>query len=102
MIEELMDAGVNGFRLNFSHKDHDYFQPLFGLIRASAKKKGVAACILQDLQGPKIRVGNLEGGNPVKLIPGARLVLTTRDVPGNAMMVSTTYSALPSDVKPGN
>lgn len=102
MIQQLIEAGVNGFRLNFSHKGYGYFQPLIGLIRTISKRLEMPVAILQDLQGPKIRVGSLKDGKPVRLIPGAKLVLTTREVEGNDMQVPTTYAGLPGDVRPGN
>lgn len=102
LIEQLVIAGVNGFRLNFSHGNYDYFQPLIGIIRAISRKLEVPVAILQDLQGPKIRVASLKDGKPVRLIPGTKFVLTTRDVPGNDQIVSTTYQGLPADVRVGN
>lgn len=102
MLEKLIDAGVNGFRLNFSHGTHEYFQPLIGRIRTISKRLQTPVAILQDLQGPKIRVGTLKDGKPVRLIPGAKLVITTRDVEGNEAMVPTTYADLPRDVHVGN
>jgi pyruvate kinase len=102
MIERLILAGANGFRLNFSHGSHEYFRPLVDAIRAASAKTGKAVAILQDLQGPKMRIGKLADGKPVHLIPGSRFILTTREQEGNAMIVSTSYSGLPSDVKPGD
>jgi pyruvate kinase len=102
MIERLVLSGVDGFRLNFSHGSHDYFRPITESIRSISSKVQKPVAILQDLQGPKIRTGKLTNGEPVHLIPGARFVITTRPVDGNSMMVSTSYSDLPNDVKPGD
>jgi pyruvate kinase len=102
MIERLLLSGADGFRLNFSHGTHDYFRPLVQNIRAISAKVEKPVAILQDLQGPKIRTGKLTHGQPVHLIPGARFVITTRPIEGNVMIVSTTYTALPHDVKPGD
>jgi pyruvate kinase len=102
MIERLIAAGADGFRLNFSHGTHDYFRPLVPYIRAASVKLDKPVAILQDLQGPKIRTGKLAGGEPVHLIPGTRFVITTRPIDGNAMIVSTSYSELAKDVKPGD
>src|SRR6266516_1085641 len=63
---------------------------------------GCSIAILQDLQGPKIRTGTLQGGQPVLLADGAKVTITTRDVVGNAQIVSTTYKLLPQDVKAGD
>lgn len=101
-IEQLILAGADGFRLNFSHGNHDYFRPLVQRIREASKKIGKPVAILQDLQGPKIRTGKLADGKPVHLIPGSRFVITTRKIDGNAMIVSTSYLGLPHDVKAGD
>ena len=102
MIEKLILAGADGFRLNFSHGSHDYFRPLVPLIRSIAEKVGKPVAVLQDLQGPKIRTGKLVDRKPVHLIPGSRFVITTRPIEGNSMIVSTTYQQLPRDVKQGD
>jgi pyruvate kinase len=102
MIQELILTGADGFRLNFSHGSHEYFHPLIGIIRDLSARLGKPVAILQDLQGPKIRVGKLKNGIPVKLIPGAKFVITTRDVEGNDQIISTTYQGLPKDVRHGD
>ena len=102
IIKELILAGADGFRLNFSHGSHEYFHPLIGIIRDLSARLGKPVAILQDLQGPKIRVKKLKNGIPVKLIPGAKFVITTRDVEGNAQIISTTYQGLPTDVRHGD
>jgi pyruvate kinase len=102
IVERLILAGVDGFRLNFSHGDHEYFRPLVQIVREAAARTGRQIAILQDLQGPKIRTGKLAGGNPVHLIPGARFVITTRPIEGNQMIVSTNYTGLAADVRPGD
>ena len=101
-IERLVQAGADGFRLNFSHGSHDYFLPLAERIRSVSAKLGKPIAILQDLQGPKIRTGKLTDGKPVHLIPGSKFVITTRPMDGNSMIVSTSYLGLPRDVKPGD
>jgi len=101
-IEALMRAGANGFRLNFSHGDHESFRLLIARIREIAKRLERPAAILQDLQGPKIRVGTLKDCKAVELEPGAKFVITTRPVEGTAEIISTTYMSLPKDVHPGN
>src|ERR1700758_2725073 len=102
MVEALMLAGADGFRLNFSHGDHETFRVLIGQIREIAKRLERPAAILQDLQGPKIRVGTLKDGKPVDLKPGAKFVITTRPVEGTPEIISTTYANLAKDVHPGN
>src|SRR5205823_11736777 len=63
---------------------------------------GYPIAILQDLQGPKIRTGELEGGQPVKLIDGSTATITTRPIVGNDQTIPTTYKPLPQDVKVGD
>jgi pyruvate kinase len=102
MIEELILAGANGFRLNCSHGDHDYFRPLIATIRDTSRRLSKPVSILMDLQGPKIRTRTLKDHLPVELTKGSRFVITIRDVEGTAECVSTTYRALPADVRPGD
>ncbi len=73
MVEELMRAGVNGFRLNFSHGSHDERNEQIKWVRAGSKKTGKPVAVLQDLQGPKIRLGTLKKNTPVAA--GDELVL---------------------------
>jgi pyruvate kinase len=89
-------------RLNFSHGTlADHIRRL-RLLRRLARERRKTVAILQDLQGPKIRTGALEDGKPVKLRPNSPVTLTTRAVPGNATLISTTFQALPAEVRPGN
>lgn len=99
-IAGLIRAGMNVARLNFSHGTHADHAARIAMVRRAAAEAGKHIAILQDLQGPKIRTGPLEGGQPVELVAGARFVITTEPLIGNAERVSTTYAALPSDVRP--
>ena len=101
-LGELMDAGMNVARLNFSHNTHAYYGSLIARIRAVAEDRKVAIAILQDLQGPKIRIGGIAGGEPVQLVAGAEFIITSTPVPGDSHMVSTTFAELPHVVKPGD
>ena len=101
-IRELIHAGVDVFRLNFSHGTHAEHAARVVRIRRLAKRLRANLCVLQDLQGPKIRTGRLQGGGPVTLKPGSRLTITTRPVVGDAELVSTSYRALPRDVRLGD
>jgi pyruvate kinase len=102
MIAQLLDAGMDVARLNFSHGSHDDHLARIETLRSTALKKGRPLALLQDLQGPKIRTGTLEGGLPVTLLPGQPLTITTRETLGNARKVSTTYQELPQDVRAGD
>jgi pyruvate kinase len=101
MIGGLIEAGMDVARLNFSHGDYDRHLALLRTVRAEAEKRDKAVAILQDLQGPKIRVGTFKAGR-VELAAGKEFVITTRDVPGDETIVSTVYQNLPRDVKPGD
>ena len=74
LIRELIDAGVNIFRLNFSHGTHQSHGETIDRIRAASAGTGTPVAILQDLSGPKIRTGRLQGGQPLTLTAGERIV----------------------------
>ncbi|KAF0246925.1 MAG: pyruvate [Planctomycetota bacterium] len=101
VIEALLDAGLDAVRLNFSHGTHDSHAEAYRLVREAAKKAGRAVAVLQDLQGPKIRVGDIAA--PGMDVPtGSRLTITTRRCDGANGLVSTEYEDLPKDVKKGD
>ena len=100
-IGELIDAGMNVARLNFSHGTHEDHARMLANVRAEADKRGKAIAALLDLQGPKIRVGKFTAGQ-VELKPGAEFTITTEKISGDEKRVSTTYPLLPRDVKPGD
>jgi pyruvate kinase len=100
-IGELIDAGMNVARLNFSHGSHEDHAKMLQTVRAEADRRGKAVAALLDLQGPKIRVGKLANGQ-VELRPGAEFTITTEPCVGDDKRCSTSYSLLPNDVKPGD
>lgn len=100
MIEQLVLAGMNVARLNFSHGDHDQHRAVYERIRRVSQKLHVPVAILQDLQGPKIRVARFETGSAV-LEPGAQFRFVMDDVAGNSERVSVTYKDLARDVQAG-
>jgi pyruvate kinase len=102
MIARLIDAGMDVARLNFSHGTHDEHAQVIAAVRDASQRLEKPVAILQDLQGPKIRTGPLAGHQPVLLNDGATVVITTRDVPGDATTIGTTYADLPNDVRPGD
>jgi pyruvate kinase len=102
MIERLLLAGMNVARVNFSHGTHEEHERRLTMLREAAARLGRPLAILQDLQGPKIRTGNLAGGQAVRLQSGARFTITTNEVVGTAERVSTTYEPLPRDVRSGD
>jgi pyruvate kinase len=88
-------------RLNFSHGSHADHELAYRRVREASDASGHGVGILADLQGPKIRLGRFADG-PVELVPGARFTITTRDVPGDVTICSTTYDGLPGDVRAGD
>src|SRR5215813_5658026 len=101
-LEQLMRAGMNVARLNFSHGKQEEHAIVIERIRTISARLGCAIAILQDLQGPKIRTGVLEGRKPVTLVDNAQVIITTRDILGTSEIISTTYKQLPQDMKPGD
>jgi pyruvate kinase len=101
-IKEMILAGANAFRLNFSHGSHEYFLPIIDKIRSIAAELNEPVSILQDLQGPKIRTGTLKDQKHVELKSSSRFVITTHEVEGTESEVSTNYKGMPSDMKPGD
>src|SRR3954471_10213673 len=101
-IEALIRAGMNVARLNFSHGKQEEHATVIERIRAISTRLGCPIAILQDLQGPKIRVGSLQDGKPIQLIDQTEVTITSRPVAGNSQTIPTTYKQLPQDVKPGD
>ena len=101
MLDALIGAGVDVVRLNFSHGTHDSHRAAVGAIRAAEARAGRVIAILQDLAGPKIRTGRLDGGLPVRLAPGDRLTIRTGEAVGRAGEVFTSYAPLATAVVAG-
>lgn len=100
-IEALLSAGVDVFRMNFSHGTHETHIASFAAVKEAIKKSGRHVAILGDLCGPKIRVGIFPDG-PIQLIEGKTVTITVRDVPGTATLIPTEYAHLHRDVKAGD
>lgn len=96
----LVKAGVNVFRLNFSHGAYDSKLQIIEYIREINKKEPYNIAILGDLQGPKLRVGDLEGGS-LELKEGDEIILTTEKMVGTKSKIYVSYQNLATDVKPG-
>ncbi len=99
-LRRLMLAGMNVARINFSHGTHTDHATAIQRLRKIARELDRPLTILQDLQGPKIRTGEIEDGQ-TELETGASIILTTESVPGNAHTISVDYPDLPQSVKPG-
>jgi pyruvate kinase len=101
MLDALIRAGVNVFRLNLSHGDHEGHRVNFERVRAAAAAIGEPVAILADLCGPKIRVGRLAGGR-LTLETGQQVTVTTRNILGEPGLIPSQYPALAQDVRPGD
>jgi pyruvate kinase len=101
VIEALLKAGANGFRINMSHGTHEEKAEDIKLARAAASKLNLPLSVLVDLSGPKIRTRQLKDAKPVILTTGATFTLTTREILGDGEQVATNYPDLPRVVCPG-
>jgi pyruvate kinase len=100
MIRALFDAGVDVFRLNFSHGTHDQHRQRLEIIRRVERERARPIGVLADLQGPKLRVGTFASG-PVKLAPGAAFRLDLTDAPGDASRAYLPHREIFAALKPG-
>jgi pyruvate kinase len=102
VFRNLVRAGVDVVRLNFSHGSHEEKLALIQMIRKVSREERKPLCILGDLQGPKIRTSTLKDHQPVLLKAGQRLTITAREVPGSASLVGTTFKTLAENVEQGS
>lgn len=102
VLSALLNAGMDVARLNFSHGSHPEHARRLRMLRNAAATCGKVVAVMQDLQGPKIRTGSLEGDKRITLKDGALVTITTRSVPCNDRCISTTFQRLPREVSPGN
>lgn len=101
-FRELVRAGLDVARLNFSHGSHEQKAELISMVRRVAKEEGKPVCILADLQGPKIRTGRLAGGKPVLLEAGKLLTITPENIEGTAERVGTVFTTLAENLEKGS
>ena len=99
MLDALIGAGLDAVRLNFSHGTHEAHAETYKRVRDAASRQGREVAVLQDLQGPKIRLGKIEG--ELKVETGSQLVITARDCIGKGGVVPTDYKLLARDVSVG-
>lgn len=100
-IKELLAAGMDGVRLNFSHGDYKFYDELFINIHKACVEESTPLGILLDLQGPKIRVGDLKE-EKFEVHPGEKIEITTEKILGTKEKISTSYSLLAKDAEIGN
>lgn len=100
-ISRLLQAGVNMFRLNMSHSDHESHAELITNIRTAFEETGITAALMADLCGPKIRTGKFED-KEITLKRGEKVTVTVRKVMGHASLIPSQYASLHKDVKTGD
>ncbi len=100
VLKDMLEAGVNVFRVNFSHADYEDVRERIKMIRELNEEFGYAAAILADLQGPKLRVGKMK--EEVVVNPGDQIIFATgKEFKGTASRVYMNYEQFPRDVQPG-
>lgn len=102
VLDALIAAGTDIVRLNFSHGTHESHAAVFARVRSAAARAGRQVAVLQDLGGPKIRTGRLEGGRPIKLHQGDDLRIVTGDLVGGPGVIATAFEGLARSVHPGD
>ena len=98
VLDALVAAGLDAVRLNFSHGTHESHAENVRRVRDASARAGREVAILQDLQGPKIRLGKVDG--QMRVLPGSKLVITTRDIVGANGVVPTDFADLPREAVP--
>src|ERR1700729_3354605 len=101
-FRQLVRAGLDVARLNFSHGTHAQKADLIRMVRKISKEERKPICILADLQGPKIHTGKLPPYKPVQLTAGKLLTIPPRQIEGNASLVGTTFIRLAENHGPGS
>jgi pyruvate kinase len=102
MLDALIAAGTDIFRLNFSHGTHESQAATYRRVRGAAERAGREVAILQDLGGPKIRTGLLQHHRPLFVNPGDSLRIAVGDFVGGPGRISTTFAGLARSVRPGD
>lgn len=101
VLKQMFIEGLNVCRLNFSHGEYEMYEDIIKTIRELNEEMGLNVAILADLQGPKIRCYEMEN-NGVEIVNGSEILVTTKEIVGNAKKFGINYKQLPSEVKPGD
>ncbi|WP_297404598.1 pyruvate kinase PykF [uncultured Cetobacterium sp.] len=103
LLSELLEAGMNVMRMNFSHGNHEEHKNRIVNLKEAIKNTGINAAVLLDTKGPEIRTIKLIDGKDVALVAGQKFVITTDEtIIGDENRVAVTYKGLTEDLKPGN
>ena len=100
-IRTLILTGIDGVRLNLSHGSYDFFEDVFNSVHTACLEENTPLAVLVDVQGPKIRIGDLEQSS-IYLITGNLIEITTEDIKGNEKIISTSYKQLANDAEIGD
>lgn len=100
-VRGLVGAGIDVARLNFSHGTHEMHRRTFEYVRAASEDTGRNVAVLQDIQGPKLRVGRFPGGQ-IELEPGSTVTVTTADTVGSEDVIPVDYPYITEDVEEGH
>jgi len=100
-IKQLILAGVDGVRLNLSHGSYEFFEEIFNSIHIACLEENSPLAVLVDVQGPKIRIGELEKPS-IDLVTGESIEITIEDIKGNEKIISTSYKQLAIDAVIGD
>ncbi len=101
MIREMINSGIDGVRLNFSHGDYSFFTNLYKEVDTACREEKFSLAILIDLQGPKMRIGELEASE-IELTAGESIEITTENIKGSRTRISTSYKLFAEDAQPGD
>ena len=101
VLDAMIAAGVDVFRLNFAHGSHESHAESMRAIKEAIARSGRHVAVMGDLCGPKIRVGHFEKGS-IELVEGSRVTITVRKVMGHDGLIPSEYEELAKDVKPGD
>jgi pyruvate kinase len=100
-LKDLLRAGINIARFNFSHGNHEDHAQRIAMVREASRQTGIPVALLLDTKGPEIRTGTIADNGKITLETGNSITLTTENLPGTTERLSISYQALPREVKPG-
>ncbi len=101
IIKQLLIEGMNIARFNFSHGDHQYHKGMLEMVREASRQTGIPVALLLDTKGPEIRTGQTRDDQPINLVSGKHIILTSDEVEGTEECISISYKNLPQEVIAG-
>ena len=101
LLKNLLRAGMNIARFNFSHGDHAYHQESVRILREASTQTGIPVALMLDTKGPEIRTGRVKDEQSIQLVSGKQIIITTNEVEGTAERLSISYKTLPQEILPG-